>query len=296
MDRSIQTISATSEVDRLLRKLRKTIKRFGEKDAAVGAIYTALGNLHFRESRMNEAISSYKVAIDCCHGPHSATACLNLGTAYWNQLDVTQATKYMTKAMKALQQDCLQRGASPELCPEVASCHHQLGLVYALGNQYEAAVNEIEIACRMRLAMYGSAHPMTARTLDAAGRIHSLRGEFDQALHCHEQALTVLHGTPYATATLENIAMAHAGRGDFLAAVHIFVDIVTFMKTMWHREMAKPYYERNQSAAQQLSSYLLKLGNAYKKVHHHAYANQCIDEADFVLVESGLQPPDDNQK
>ena len=283
--------SPKPENERLLRKLRKTIKRYGEKDPAVGAIYTALGNLHFREGRTSEAINSYKGAIECRDGPHSATACLNLGTAFWNQNDVPQAVKYLTKALKALSQNCSRQGIAKELCPEVASCHHQLGLVYALGKQYDNAVYEIEAACRMRLAMYGSVHPMTARTIDAAGRIHTLRGEYDQALHCHEQALTVLQGTPFATATMENIAMAHLGRGDAIAALHVFVEIVQWLKAVWHQEMIKPYYQRNQGSAQQLADYLQKLAGAYRRVNHEAYAEQCAREADMVLLESGIKSP-----
>mmetsp|Transcript_22752 Transcript_22752/g.63271 ORF Transcript_22752/g.63271 Transcript_22752/m.63271 type:complete len:425 (+) Transcript_22752:139-1413(+) len=285
---SVTSVTPKSANERLLRKLRKAIKRYGEKDPSVAAIYTALGNLHFREGRISEAINSYKGAIDCREGPHSATAYLNLGTAYWNQMDVPQATHYLKKALKHLKRGCSLRGVSPELCPEVASCHHQLGLVYALGHQNEAAVREIETACRMRLAMYGAAHPMTARTLDAAGRIHTLRGDYDQALHCHEQALTVLQGTPYAASTLENIAMAHTGRGDVLAAVHVYVEIVQSMKALWHFEMSKPYYQRNQGVAQQLSDYLGKLGESYRKLRHDAYAHQCKEEAEMVLLDSGL--------
>eukprot|EP00522_Entomoneis_paludosa_P014608 CAMPEP_0172444626 /NCGR_PEP_ID=MMETSP1065-20121228/4643_1 /TAXON_ID=265537 /ORGANISM="Amphiprora paludosa, Strain CCMP125" /LENGTH=412 /DNA_ID=CAMNT_0013195235 /DNA_START=214 /DNA_END=1452 /DNA_ORIENTATION=+ len=291
---SVSSATPRSESEKLLRKLRKAIKRNGEKDPSVGAIYTALGNLHFRENRISEAINSYKGAIECRDGPHSATACLNLGTAYWNQLDVPEATKYLKKALKALQNSCARQGLSPEICPEVASCHHQLGLVYALGNHYEAAVYEIETACRMRLAMYGSCHPMTARTIDAAGRIHTLRGEYDQALHCHEQALTVLQGTPYATAALDNIAMAHMGRGDILAAVHIFVEIVQSIKVVWHAEMTKPFYQRHQQVGQELASFLKKLADAYRKLRHDAYADQCMEEANLVITESGIKSQEDN--
>ena len=276
-----------TESDRLMRKLRKTIKSVGDRDPAVGKIYTSLGNLHFREGRINEAINSYKGAIECREGPHSATACLNLGTAYWNQVNVPEAIKYLQQALKEFEQGCSRSGTSPELNPEIASCHHQLGLAYALGKEYESAVFEIESACRMRLAMYGSAHPMTARTLDAAGRIHTLRGEFDHALHCHEQALTVLQGTPHAIATLDNIASAHMGRGDILAAVHMYVEIVQSLKSRWHSEMTKGYYDRDPSVSQDLADYLHKLGESYRRLRHDAYADHCFEEANMVLMESG---------
>ena len=277
-----------SQCDRLMRKLRKTIKSFGEGDPAVGAAYTSLGNLHFREGRINEAISSYKAAIECREGSHSATACLNLGTAYWNQFNVPKAIKYLQQALKALELDCARSGTSPELNPDIASCHHQLGLVYALGKEHDSAVFEIESACRMRLAMYGAAHAMTARTLDAAGRIHTLRGDFDQALHCHEQALTVLQGTPHAIPTLDNIALAHMGRGDILAAVHIYVEIIQSLKAKWHGEMIKGYGDRIASVSRDLAYFLHKLGGAYRKLRHDAYADHCFEEANMILMESGI--------
>lgn len=277
-----------SEGERLTRKLRKAIKSLGDKDPSVGKLYTSLGNLHFREGRINEAILSYQCAIECREGPHSATACLNLGTAYWNQVNVPEAVRYIKVALKSFELGCARSGTSPELDPDVASCHHQLGLAYALGKQYDAAVYEIEAACRMRFAMYGAAHPMTARTLDAAGRIHALRGEFDHALHCHEQALTVLQGTPHAITTLDNIASAHTGRGDVLAAVHMYVAIVQFLKARWHGEMMKDYHCRDPAVSRDLADYLHKLGGAYRKLRHDAYANHCFEEATMVLEGSGL--------
>ncbi|KAL7579909.1 hypothetical protein ACA910_004914 [Epithemia clementina (nom. ined.)] len=278
------------ECERLTRKLRKSVKSLGEKDPAVGEIYTTLGNLHFREGRIHEAISSYKCALECGEGTHSATACLNLGTAYWNQVNVPEAIKYLKDALTAFELGCSRSGASPDVNPEIASCHHQLGLAYALGKEYDLAVYEIESACRMRLAMYGAAHPMTARTLDAAGRIHTLRGEYDHALHCHEQALTVLQGTPHAIATLDNIASAHMGRGDALAAVHIYVEIVQSLKARWHCEITKGYYDRDPRVSQDLADYLHKLADAYRRLRHDAYADHCLDEANMVLMEGGISP------
>ena len=254
-------------------KLQRAILQYGSSDPRVGELWNAIGNTYFRAGDLKGAIRAYKSAAVCGQGPHVATACLNLGTSYWNIMQVKKATEYLLKALKEFQTALAVEGKSPLESLEIASCYHQLGLAYSLEESYGKASTSMEKALEIRTRVLGAHSPVTARTMDAAGRVQMMRGDFSRALSYHEQALGVLTQAGFSpVATLENLAAVYTAQGDFTAVVHMYVQVVHYLKANW---MAQP-------APGPLRDSLRKLANAYEQVGELRYAEDCRSEADLL--------------
>ena len=254
-------------------KLQRAILQYGSSDPRVGDLWNAIGNSYFRSGDLNGAKRAYKSAAQCGTGAHVATAYLNLGTAYWNTMQVAKAIEYLQKALKAFQTNLASEGKSPLESLEVASCYHQLGLAYSLEKSYGKASCAMEQALEIRTKALGARNPATARTMDAAGRIQRMRGDFGRALSYHDQALSILSQAGFSpVGTLENIAAVYSEQGDFTAVVHMYVQVVHYLKANW----------LNQPAPGPLREGLMKLANAYEKVGELGYAEDCRSEADLL--------------
>lgn len=254
-------------------KLQRAILQYGSTDARVGDLWNAMGNTYFRAGDLKGAIRAYKSAALCGEGPHVATANLNLGTAYWNTLQVKKAIDYLLKALKGFQGDLAAEAKSPLESLEVASCYHQLGLAYSLEESYGKASTAIEKALDIRVRVLGPHSPATARTMDAAGRVHMMRGDYGRALSYHEQALGHLTNAGFSpVGTLENLAAVYKGQGEHTAVVHMYVQIVHYLKSNW---MTQP-------APKPLREFLLKLAQAYENVGEMRYADDCRQEAGLM--------------
>lgn len=254
-------------------KLQRAILQYGSSDPRVGDLWNAMGNTYFRAGDLKGAIRAYKSAALCGEGPHVATACLNLGTAYWNLMQVKKATEYLQKALGAFQTDLAAEGKSTMESLEVASCYHQLGLAYSLEESYGKACTAMELALDIRVRVLGAHSPITARTMDAAGRVQLMRGDVGRALSYHEQALNILTQAGFSpVGTLENLAAVYQTQGDYTAVVHMYVQIVHYLKSNW---IAQP-------APGPLRDGLVKLADAYEKVGELGYAEDCRNEADIL--------------
>jgi tetratricopeptide (TPR) repeat protein len=272
--------STTLDLHTLEAELQKNKLLYGKQDVSVGKLWNAIGNSQFRHGNHRAAIQAYKQAGSCDPGPHTATAHLNLGTVYWNLLKVDKSIKYLQQALVAF--DELSSAASLD----AASCHHQLGLAYSLQHRFDEALRAMETACRMRAALLGTNDPTTARTLDALGKVHLMRGDMPRALTCHEQALYALRLARFpATSTLENIAAVHMRRGDFAAAIHIYVQVVDIHKSTWQHQNDSLESNRSSSSstAEQYYESLHQLAMSYDHVGETQYADHCRREAAEVL-------------
>lgn len=264
---------APSDKNDLDMKLQRAILQYGSSDPRVGDLWNAMGNTYFRAGDLKGAIRAYKSAALCGKGLHVATACLNLGTAYWNTMQVKKAIDYLQKALKEFQTDLALEGKSPLDSLEIASCYHQLGLAYSLEESYGKASSAMEQALDIRARVLGAHSPVTARTMDAAGRVQMMRGDFGRALSYHEQALAILMQAGFSpVGTLENLAAVYNAQGDVTAVVHMYVQIVHYLKSNW---MAQP-------APGPLRDSLLKLADAYEQVREFRYADDCRNEADLL--------------
>jgi tetratricopeptide (TPR) repeat protein len=254
-------------------KLQRAILQYGRRDARVGDLWNAMGNTYFRAGDGKGAIRAYKSAALCGEGVHVATALLNLGTAYWNSLQVKKAIEFLSKALAAFEVSLLNEGKSPLESMEIASCHHQLGLAFSLEESYGKASQSMEKALDIRGRVLGPHNPATARTMDAAGRMHLLRGDVGRAQAYHEQALQVLTSAGFSpVATLEHLAAVYQQQKDATAVVHMYVQIVHWYKSHW---MAAP-------APHALQKSLRQLARAYERVGEGRYADDCRSEADLL--------------
>jgi tetratricopeptide (TPR) repeat protein len=254
-------------------KLQRAILQYGRSDARVGDLWNAMGNTYFRAGDVKGAIRAYKSAALCGEGIHVATAYLNLGTAYWNSMQVKKAIDFLFKALAVFEVSLLNEGKSPLESIEIASCHHQLGLAYSLEESYGKASQSMEKALDIRGRVLGPHNPATARTMDAAGRMHLLRGDVGRAQAYHEQALQILTAAGFSpVTTLEHLATVYQHQKDSTAVVHMYVQIVHWYKAHW---MAAP-------APRALQESLRKLARAYEQVGEGRYAEDCRSEADLL--------------
>jgi len=255
-------------------KLQRAILQYGSSDPRVGELWNAIGNTHFRSGDLKGAVRAYKSATLCGNGPHVATAYLNLGTSYWNSLQVKKSIEYLLRGLKGFQTDLAAEGKSPMESLEVASCYHQLGLAYSLEESFGKASISIEKALDIRVRVLGAHSPATARTMDAAGRVLLMRGNISRALSYHEQALAILTQAGFSpVGTLYNLVAVYTAQGDHTAVVHMYVQIVHYLKSNWV----------TQPAPGPLREYLIKLADAYEKVGEIRYAEDCRNEAELLL-------------
>ena len=109
--------------------------------------------------------------------------------------------------------------------------------------------------------------------MDAAGRVQMMRGDFGRALSYHERALAILSQIGFSpVATLDNLAAVYTAQGDLMAVVHMYVQIVHWIKAHW---AAQP-------APEPLRNFLLKLAQAYEDVGEFRYADDCRNEAELL--------------
>jgi tetratricopeptide (TPR) repeat protein len=195
-------------------------------------------------------------------------------------MQVRKSIEYLQRALDAFQtnlaaevdaEDC--KLSSPRDSLDVASCYHQLGLAHALQESYGKACTAVEQALEIRGRLVGWHSPLTARTLDAVGRIYTLRGDYQRALTYHEQALTVFSQAGLSpVTTLEHMAAVYTAQGDWTGVVHMYVQIVYYLKSNWIVQPAPVLLKKG----------LEELAQAYEKVGESRYADDCRQEAELL--------------
>lgn len=88
----------------------------------------------------------------------------------------------------------------------IAGALDSLGNVYSKGKQYDQAISAYRRTLALREKKFGPGHPMVASILDTIGVALHGKGDFAEAIACHERALKIYGGL---SATKPHSEMAH---------------------------------------------------------------------------------------
>ncbi len=154
-------------------KLTEAIEEFnkaietGSSIYEMSDLYKALGNCYLDLDKYDEAIETYKKAVD--EDDSSASAWVNLGVAYRQNGDLDGAEECYSKAL--------------EIDPEYAELHSSLGTLYIIKNEPEKAIEEFEKAIELDRSL--------AVTFGNAALAYAMTGDFEKADELLKQSIVL---------------------------------------------------------------------------------------------------------
>jgi len=188
-------------------------------------LYNCLGNTHFRQGKVDEAVSAYKLAVQAADaGEHLTAAYSNLGTCYWKSGNVSEAVHMLEQALAVHELDLVQRDQDMKASLQAAAIYHQLGVCYCLMSEYTDALSRLEQARAIRVRADASS---VGPTLDAMGKVYLMQNRLDEAMTCHQQALQI----QYNAQTLRNMANVHLQSGNTTAAITVLQEVCKLQKS-----------------------------------------------------------------
>jgi tetratricopeptide (TPR) repeat protein len=254
-----------------------------DRDSQIAALYNRIGNEHFRRHDYPNAVYYYKQAVQCqADLDHVAAAYANLGTVFWSTGDVGQALAMLHLALETYTFYSAQQ-RKPVESLEVAGVHHQLGLVFALKRDFDQAVESLQKAFAIRERATGARSILTAKTVDALGKVYKMMGDVQTALQYHERALDILNGHSVNTCSiLENILAVHALRGDDAATLHIYAQILLQQRMAFAQSLSR-------EAGLQVANTLKNMSLLCLQTGRDQEANLFQQEAAAMFQQAGLK-------
>jgi tetratricopeptide (TPR) repeat protein len=254
-----------------------------DRDSQIAALYNRIGNEHFRRRDFQKAVYYYKQAVQC-HADleHVAAAYANLGTVFWSTGDVGQALTVLRQALETYEFHAAQQGKPVAQNLEVAGVHHQLGLVFALKRDFDPAVESLQKAFAIRERATGARSILTAKTVDALGKVYKMMGDVQTALQYHERALDILNGHSVNTCSiLENIVAVHTQRGDDAAALNVYIQILLQQRMVFDQTLSR-------EAGLQVANTLKNMSLLCQQTGRDQEANLYQQEAVAIFQQVGI--------
>ena len=279
------------ELEKILKACRKSR---GKKHFQNAAILNQIGNIYFRAGNNDAAATAYKEAIRCDPGEYTTTAYLNLGTVYWSTGDVQEAIPLLEQALSSHEMDVVlltetanekenSRSGETDMA---ALVYHQLGLCYALLNEFETAMDYMKRALAIRESLPLESQALVGSTLDAMGKIYFMQGDYKTAVEYHEKAARLLILANSDTLTVrQNLVNAYVAMGEDNRAIHVLGDIIPILRAKMLEEARS---SRPQTAAHALQQSLCAVAVLYEKIGISADADACRKEAKLILFEANL--------
>jgi tetratricopeptide (TPR) repeat protein len=166
---------------------------------------------------------------------------------------------------------------------EVAGVHHQLGLVFALKQDFDKAVESLQKAFAIRERATGARSILTAKTVDALGKVYRMMGDVHTALQCHERALDILNGHSVNTCSiLENILAVQKVRGDDAVALHVYAQILLQQRMAFAQSLSR-------EAGLQVANTLKNMSLLCLQTGRDQEAKLYQQEAAAIFQQAGLQ-------
>lgn len=171
-------------------------RRESSNSKLLAATLMAIGDAYTRSNPLNAEIpvnfyQQARLLFEKLSGPNSvdvATALNNIGHAYWNSSNYTEAGRYFVNALEIY----IQR-LGPEH-PWVAVTYTNCGALF-LESQQDEDFHKAILFFRESLRIYdkvlSSLHPLYAQTLCSIGRAYMGRGDFQSALQHYNRALKI---------------------------------------------------------------------------------------------------------
>ena len=167
--------------------------------AVVASLYSFLGRVRLYQADYSRAIDLYEKALNLQEYDHFAIE--GLATALWRSGETERAVELLRKAIDLADQ-AEHEGRREKL-------RYKLGNLLIELRSYEQAIEVVQAG----LVLHGSQQTLFQTTL---GRIHLLKGEYDQAA---EGALAALNLDRSNVEALAVLAEAHLKKGDAASAI-----------------------------------------------------------------------------
>lgn len=205
--------------------------------------------VHWR--KFGNAEQLYKQALEICenaYGPEHSTVARELDSLsllYQKQNKYEQAEKLRKRSVKIRQKTARQKGhmygfailkrralqlEELTLGKDSADCAktlNELGVLYYLQNNLDAAKVFLTRSLEMRQRVLGADHPDCAQSLNNLAALHSERKEYDKAEELYEKSLDIRKRAlapdhPSLAYTLKHLAMLYKRRGKLKRAVPLY--------------------------------------------------------------------------
>ncbi|XP_066539574.1 nephrocystin-3 isoform X2 [Hoplias malabaricus] len=210
-----------------------------------------LAGVYVQCRKFGNAEQLYKQALDICENAYGAEHCSvareldSLSLLYQKQNKYEQAEKLRKRSVKIRQKMARQKGhmygftllrrralqlEELTLGKDSADCAktlNELGVLYYLQNNLDAAKMFLTRSLEMRQRVYGADHPDCAQSLNNLAALHCERRDYESAEQLYERALDIRKRAlapdhPSLAYTLKHLAMLYKRRGKLEKAVPLY--------------------------------------------------------------------------
>jgi len=223
-------------------KATKIIEQAIEKDSSNPALYNTLGNLYFRQNKLEPAKKAYEAAYELA--PNFVSACNNLANIHmvWNEFEI--AEKYYQIAIR--------------LNENFPDTHYNYATLLARQNKMDQAIEELQETLRIM--------PKHARALGQLGHIYLGKEDypkavdyFQRSLHIRQDYINIHFGLGQAFFKLQKFEKAITAFQEVLNLNEKYLNVNYFIATahlyLNQRKEALQYYLRQLEIEPDAQSY-----------------------------------------
>lgn len=225
-DDALQIYAETSHSTNEIREVSELLQRLPAGKQASAAYHVALGSLHFRQRRIDEAFAEFERAVNV--DPKSSAAHLALGNLYMVRNDPTNAEPLLRKAAElapvrsfrrlAYAEYQLRRGdleAASRLAEEVSTQARDYVPAWTLRLQLALATRKYD-ECSSLIQQIQSRDPGNPEAMVASGTLQLAQNKPEKAVQEYERAIEVYGNLPRVHYQL---ALAHLATKETAKAV-----------------------------------------------------------------------------
>uniref|UniRef100_A0A7S1YP40 MalT-like TPR region domain-containing protein n=1 Tax=Ditylum brightwellii TaxID=49249 RepID=A0A7S1YP40_9STRA len=168
--------------------------------------------------------------------PILALCMCNIGTIHWRTGNLDEAVATLEESLRIYCRFCAKENHSPAEIPEISTAWYNLGIAYSLRAEYGEALEAFDMARMGFATSHGPCHVEVARMMEAAGNVHYLRGDIEQAMSCHQVALGMKlpelgENHPSVICSRMSIAAAHRKMQNFGDALSAYLEVLSVQRS-----------------------------------------------------------------
>mmetsp|Transcript_7905 Transcript_7905/g.11428 ORF Transcript_7905/g.11428 Transcript_7905/m.11428 type:complete len:577 (+) Transcript_7905:2-1732(+) len=287
--------------------------KYGPTHVRVSQCWNHIGNYHFRRQNHDKALEAYRSSVQYYEQKHqvnnpalimptesTAAAYSNMGTIYWSTGDFQNAITSLKKSIAIHE----QLGEASSLL--VANCLYQIGLALSLQRDYIGAMDALlqchkirkekeqsklddranscsgRDSCSIRLSLD------LARVVDAIGKVHFFRGDYQAAMECHQEALAtkrhmVGDGHASVITSMINIGVVHKAMKQTKKALQAF----HFVLRMKKLEVVACQQKIRDSSSNNNNNNMRCIGESDRILKQKKTSNDVVNVASMAAIDVG---------
>ena len=225
-------------------QIRKALHKSVHPDVA--ASHYSLGQVLSTVNELKASLEQYQAALAIqqeIYGRHILTARTinNIGAVLYQQQKYQAALDEYEKGLdilKELYEKSNKTNNDTNLVQDVISSYNHVGLTRLQPQQFNTALESLELARTMQMDLFGKDYHGLAVTIGAIGNVYKARGDYDQALMEFQSAHTLLEKSfgsnhPDVASSHNNIGLMYATQNNFDKALeHYKLATETFLTSL----------------------------------------------------------------